>query len=130
MRVRSLSEQNFFEAIKVTKAANQHSNCNFRQRIAEEKFSIYRKVIGKTISVANETKATRIFQSSDKRFQEILNPERLSLKNCLVELYAKLRVKASECVVERIRFSWTRKISRINSLKLSGTFWKRRSFFR
>lgn len=136
MKVRGLDEENFFEAIRVTKAANQHSTCQFRQRVAEEKFSVYQNAIGKTISVeldsgrpiffgevaevfieatyhgsyievqavsssqkTDKTKATRIFQSPDKKFQEILNPERLNLKNCSVELDAKLAAKACREII-------------------------------
>ena len=136
MKVRGLDEENYFETIKVTKAANQHSTCQFRQRVAEEKFPVYQNAIGKTISVeldsgrpiffgevaevfiettyhggyaevkavsssqkTDDNTATRIFQSPDKKFQEILNPERLSLKNCSVELDAKLAAETCREII-------------------------------
>lgn len=151
MKVRGLGEENFFETIKLTKAANHHSTCQFRQRVAEEKFSVYQNAIGKTISVeldsgrpiffgevaevfieptyhgscvevkamsssqkTDETKATRIFQSPDKKFQEILNPERLSLKNCSVELDAKLGAKACREIIlqdDETNFDFVRRLA-------------------
>ena len=151
MKVRGLGEENFFETIKLTKAANQHSICQFKQRVAEEKFSVYQNAIGKTISVeldsgrpiffgevaevfieptyhgscvevkavsasqkTDETKATRIFQSPDKKFQEILNPERLSLKNCSVELDAKLAAKACREIIlqdDETKFDFVKRLA-------------------
>lgn len=127
MKVRGLGDENFFDTINVIKAADCHSTCNFKQRIAEEKFSVYQNAIGKAINVeldngrpiffgdvaeilieqtyqgsyvevkavsasqkVDDKHETRIFQNPDKKFQEFLNPERLSLKNCALELEPKL----------------------------------------
>ena len=127
MKIRGLGDENYFDEISVSKAANRHGVCKFKQRIAEENFSIYQNAIGKSVSVeldsgrpiffgevtevsieqtyrgsyvevsaqslsfkVVEEIQTRIFQNPEKLFREVLNPERLSLKNCSLELEDKL----------------------------------------
>lgn len=51
MKIRGLSEENFFEEISVSKAANRHSVCKIRQRLADENFAAYQNAVGKTVSV-------------------------------------------------------------------------------
>lgn len=131
MKLRGLGDENYFDEISVSKAANSHSICQFKQRIAEEDFNLYRSAVGKIIGVEldngrpiffgqveevvieqtfrgsyvevkarsastkiDEKAATRIFQSPDKKFGEILNPARLELKDCSLELDGKLSAKS------------------------------------
>ncbi len=130
MKVRGLGDENYFDEISLSKAANCHSVCKFRQRVAEENFSIYQSAVGKKIGVeldsgrpiffgevaeilieqtyhgnyvevlaksasvkSDETKETRIFQNPEKFFSDILNPARLKLQNCSVELENKFATK-------------------------------------
>lgn len=52
MKVHGLSEENFFEDFSLSKAANRHSVCKFKQRLADENFPVYQNAVGQTISVA------------------------------------------------------------------------------
>ena len=51
MKVRGFSDENYFEEILVSKAANRHSYCKFKQRVAEENLAAYQNSIGKNIGV-------------------------------------------------------------------------------
>lgn len=51
MKVRGLIEEKYFEEIFVSKKANFHSVCKFRQRIAKDKIFTYQNAVGKKISV-------------------------------------------------------------------------------
>ena len=51
MKVRGLGEGIYFETIRVFKAANQHSTCKYRQRLAEENIPAYQNAVGKKIAV-------------------------------------------------------------------------------
>ena len=51
MKVRGLWDESFFEKISVKKAANFHSVCTFKQRVADEKISIYQNAVGKKIEI-------------------------------------------------------------------------------
>lgn len=136
MKVRGLGDENYFDEISLSKAANCHSVCKFRQRVAEENFSIYQSAVGKEIGVeldsgrpiffgevaeiliertyhgnyvevlaksasfkSDETKETRIFQNPKKVFSDILNPARLKLKNCSVELENKFATKSCREII-------------------------------
>ena len=127
MKVRGLGDESFFEEISVTKAANCHSVCTFKQRVADEKISVYQNAVGKKIEVAlnegrpiffgevvevtieqtfsgihAEVKAvsdsakidakneTRIFQSPDKKFSDVLNTSRLNISDCTINLDEKI----------------------------------------
>ena len=51
MKVRGLGDESFFEEISITKAANCHSVCKFKQRVADEKISVYQNAVGKKIEI-------------------------------------------------------------------------------
>ena len=51
MKVRGLGDESFFEEISVKKAANFHSVCTFKQRVADEKILIYQNAVGKKIEI-------------------------------------------------------------------------------
>ena len=52
MKVHGLGDEKFFDEFSVSKAAGRHSICKFKQRLAEENFSVYQNAVGKTIGVA------------------------------------------------------------------------------
>ena len=130
MKVRGLGEEIYFDEISITKSANCHSVCNFKQRVAEENISVYKNAVGKKISVeleggrpiffgevvetviektfrgsyaeikavsnsckVDETPETRIFQNPEKKFAEMLNPSRLNVSDCKIELDEKFSAK-------------------------------------
>ncbi|MBR4904363.1 MAG: hypothetical protein IKZ53_06805 [Selenomonadaceae bacterium] len=151
MKVRGLGEENYFDEISVSKAANNHGVCKFKQRIAEENFSIYQNAIGKSVSVELDSgrpiffgevteifieqtfhgsyveveakssslkidaaPQTRIFQNPEKFFREILNPERLCLKNFSIELEDKLAAKpCREIILQNVEtdFEFIKRLS-------------------
>ena len=138
MKVRGLGEERYFEKILVSKKANFHSVCKFRQRVAEDKIFAYQNAVGKKISVElddgrpiffgeiietfteknfggsyaeikavsdsfkiDETPETRIFQNPEKTFSEIINPARLKITDCKINLDEKFSAeKCKEIILQ------------------------------
>ena len=136
MKVSGLGDEIYFEEILISKAANRHSFCRFKQRVAEENLPLYQNSIGKNIGVeldngrpiffgevteiliertyqgsyaevratssslkTDETKDRRIFQNPEKLFREIMNVERLKLKNCSLEVEDKLAAQPCKEII-------------------------------
>ena len=131
MRVRGLADEIYFDEIFVSKAANRHGLCKFKQRLSEKDLPAYQSAVGKTIGAeldngrpiffgevtevsieknfrgsyvevtaqsisfkTDELSETRIFQSPEKKFNEILNSSRLNLKSCALALDEKFSSQA------------------------------------
>lgn len=131
MKVRGLGDEIYFDKIFVSKAANRHGLCKFKQRLPEKDLPAYQNSVGKKIGAEldngrpiffgevtdvsiektfqgnyvevtaqsisfkmDELSETRIFQSPEKKFNEILNSSRLDLKGCALVLDEKFSSRA------------------------------------
>ncbi|MCR5834297.1 MAG: hypothetical protein K6G55_06595 [Selenomonadaceae bacterium] len=54
MKVRGLGNEIYFDEIFVSKAANNHGECKFKQRIDKDDMSKYQSAVGRTINVESD----------------------------------------------------------------------------